>query len=86
MLERLGIQQARAAAEPSIDLLQGNEIGAKLANDCRDARGIELPIRTNTLMDIVGRDPQLMPVSCGAFSRVLGTGPDALRDAIRSSA
>ena len=85
MLERLGIQQARAAAEPSIDLLQSDEIGTKLANDCRDATGIKSPVRTDTLMDIIGRDPQLMPVKCGAFGRVLGAGPDVLQDANRSS-
>lgn len=78
MLERLGIQQARAAAEPPVDLLQSDEIGAKLANDSRDTTRIEFPVGTNTLMDIVGRDPQPMPVSCGAFGRVLGAGPDTL--------
>ena len=53
------IQQPRAFAKARIRLLQGNDIGIKLADHMGRSRRVKTPVAANAFMDIVGRHDQI---------------------------
>ncbi len=50
------IEDPAAAAETTIDLLKGDEVGAELADDPDDSIGPGLAVEAAALVDVVGRN------------------------------
>ncbi len=58
--ERLEVEQAVAAAETLVGLLDGDHVGVHLGDDGGDPRRLEAAVRADAFVDVVGGDDQLV--------------------------
>ena len=75
LFERLEVEQALAAAETLVGLLDGDHVGVHLGDDGGDPRRLEAAVGADAFVDVVGGDDEF----------VVAIGLDALAAAARRS-